>query len=118
MAAVRCRRIPASAAAADASAARSSSVPPRVFGSPATIIRSDAPTADASAAADPPPGVGSVELKASRRSRTDLSASSITHDLPLLDHRADRRGAGADQIDRRTVHDHGIHLLARFEAAE
>ena len=37
----------------------------RVFGSPATITSSDAPTADASAAADPPPGVGSDELKAS-----------------------------------------------------
>ena len=32
--------------------------PLRVFGSAATIISSDAPTADASADADPPPGVG------------------------------------------------------------
>ena len=49
--------------------------PFRVFGSPVTMISSDAPIADASAAADPPPGVGSEELKAESRSRTERSTS-------------------------------------------
>ena len=53
------------------SAARSSGVPVFVFGSPATIASSDAPSAPASAAAEPPPGVGSGEAKASSRSVTD-----------------------------------------------
>jgi hypothetical protein len=35
------------------------------------MTRSDAPTAPASADADPPPGVGSREANAARRSETD-----------------------------------------------
>ena len=80
--------------AAAASAARSSSEPVRVFGRPATIISSDAPTADASAAADPPPGVGSEELKAVSRSRTDLSVSDMC--VP------ERRHGGTDHTEERS----------------
>jgi hypothetical protein len=40
-----------------------------------------------------------------------------SHDLPLLDDRPDRVRTDADEIDRRSVHDHCVHLLARFEAA-
>src|SRR6185295_17204471 len=75
--------MPASADAADASAARSSSVPARVFGRLATIVRSDAPTADARAAAEPPPGVGVGALNTASRSRTDLSARSMKGVLTL-----------------------------------
>jgi hypothetical protein len=47
------------------------------LGSPATIISSDAPTADASADADPPPGVGSAELNAVSRPRIDCSVNDM-----------------------------------------
>src|SRR6516162_7906690 len=67
-----------STAPASVSRARSSSDPVRVLGSPATIIRREAPIADARAAADPPPGVGSDELNAVSRSRTDRSMSGIS----------------------------------------
>jgi len=40
------------------------------LGSPATIASNDAPSAPASAAADPPPGVGSEEENASSNSVT------------------------------------------------
>src|SRR5438034_3039569 len=116
MAAVSCSRIAISAADADASAARSSSDPFRVFSSPATIISSDVPTAEASADADPPPGVGSGALNAARISRTVLSASM--NDASLFDHRPDCVGANTDQINRRTVDDHRVHLLAGFEASD
>ena len=48
--------------------------PVRDFGSPATIIRSDAPIAPAIAAAVPPPGVGSELARASRKAETGRSA--------------------------------------------
>jgi hypothetical protein len=41
------------------------------------MTRSDAPTAPASADADPPPGVGSDEEKAARRSETDDDKSFV-----------------------------------------
>src|SRR5207247_2343015 len=71
----------------------------------------------ARAAADPPPGVGSDEAKAESRSRTDLSISMM-NDLALLDHRADGVGADANQVDRWSGDDDGVHLLADFEAAD
>src|SRR5262249_38339323 len=98
------------------SALRSSSVLLRVFGSAATITSSDAPTADASADAEPPPGVGSLELNASRRSVTDLSTSM--NDASFFDYGCDGFGAHADQIDSGTVDDDGVHLLARLDAAD
>src|SRR5438034_4074934 len=109
--------MPASADAASANAARSSSAPDRVFGNPVTIVSSAAPTDAARAAADPPPGVGSDEAKAESRSRTDLSISMM-NDLALLDHRADGVGADANQVDRWSGDDDGVHLLADFEAAD
>src|SRR5262249_61047164 len=94
-------RIRGSVPAAAARAARSSSELVRVFGSDATMSSSDAPIAEESAAADPPPGVGSGELNAARRS--EIARSRSMHDPSLLDHRADRVGADADQIDSRSV---------------
>jgi hypothetical protein len=49
----------------------SSSVAALDFGSPATMARSDAPTAPDNAAADPPPGVGDEERNAASRSVTE-----------------------------------------------
>src|SRR3989442_15480278 len=98
------------------SAARSWSELDRVFGSAATIISNDAPTAEASAAADPPPGVGSDDANAASRSRTVLSVSM--NDLRFFDHRADGVRADANQIDRRPGHDDRVHLLADLEAAD
>ena len=102
-----------------------SSVPLRVFGRPATIISSDAPIADASAAADPPPGVGSDGANAASRSRrTEMLSSQRSWSAcratirALLDDRADRSRADADQIDRRAVDDDRVHLLAGLEAAD
>src|SRR5712691_1499766 len=100
--------MPISASVADASADRSSSDPVRVFGSAATISSSEAPIAEASADAEPPPGAGSEELNAARTSRTGRSTSM--DDAPLLDD-------GADEIDRRSSHHDRVHLLARLEAA-
>src|SRR5689334_10788006 len=71
---------------------------------------------EASAAADPPPGVGSEELNASRRSRTERSTSM--HEPTFLDDRSNRVRADAYQIDGRTVDDYRIHLLAGLEAAD
>src|SRR5262245_60705537 len=102
--------MPASASAAAASAARSAAEPGRVFGSDATISSSDAPIADESADADPPPGVGSGELNAARRSGSAKSRSM--HNASLLDHGANRVRADADQVDRRSVDDDCVHLLA------
>src|SRR4030095_8993660 len=112
-----------SAAAVSDNVDRSVSAPLRVFGSPATIIKSDAPSAAASADAEPPPGVGSDELNEASRSRSGLSASAMpailwNDDAPFLDHRVDRRRRHANQIDRRAVDDHGIHLFPRLEAAD
>src|SRR5436190_24330514 len=109
--------MPASADAASANAARSSSAPDRVFGNPVTIVSSAAPTDEASAAADPPPGVGSDEASAEIRSRTGLSISTL-NDLALLDHPEDCVGADAHQVDRRPGDDHRVHLFADFEAAD
>src|SRR5262245_13241665 len=63
-----------SVSAASASLARSSS-DRDFFGSPATMMSSDAPTAPARAAAEPPPGVGVGALNAFRTSRRGLSIS-------------------------------------------
>ena len=52
--------------------------PVRVFASPATIISSEAPTAEARADAEPPPGVGSGALNAASRSRSVRSMSFMT----------------------------------------
>ena len=57
-----------------ASAARSLSAPVRVLANPLTMMSSEVPSADARAAAEPPPGVGSGELNAASRSRTDVSS--------------------------------------------
>src|SRR5262245_34623721 len=116
MASVSCWRRPVSAALAWCNACRSSSVPARVFGRLATMINSAAPTADASADAEPPPGVGSLELKASSSSRTDRSTSM--HDRSFLDHHGDGIRADAHQIDGRAVHDHRVELFAGLEAAD
>src|SRR5919201_6143468 len=83
-------------AAAAASAARSCSVPDRVFGIAPTISRSAAPTDAARADADPPPGVGSVDAKAARSSRNGRSVNTVLPaaryrtilELPGLAHRA------------------------------
>ena len=107
--------MPISAAVADASAERSSSDPVRVFGSAATISSSEAPMAEASADAEPPPGAGSEELNAARTSRTGRSTSM--DDAAFLDDGADGIGADADEIDRRSPHHDRVHLLARLEAA-
>src|SRR5471032_2524671 len=40
------------------------------------------------------------------------------NDPPAFDHRADRLSANAQQVDRRPVDDHRIHLLADLEAAD
>src|SRR5579871_4193890 len=109
--------MPTSCAAAASSAARSSSELWRVFGSPATISSSDAPTDAASALADPPPGVGSDEENAFKRSRTDLS-SRANDNLSFLDHVTDGLDADTDQIDRRSVDRHRIHLLSHFQAPD
>ena len=92
----------------------------RVFGSAATIISSDAPTADASAAADPPPGVGSEELNAASRSRTDLSDKRHVRStsFPFLTTARIVVRADANQIDRRPGDDDRVHLLAGLEAAD
>src|SRR5262245_15122106 len=82
---------------------------------PATMRRSATPTAAASADADPPPGVGAGDLNASSSSRTVLSTS---HDDALLDDGANRAGADAHEIDRGTVDDDRVHLLADLEAAD
>src|SRR5258708_115902 len=116
MAAVNSSRIAASAAHAAARAAGSSSDPFRVFASPATIIRSDTPTAETSADADPPPGVGSGALNAASTSRTVRSTSM--NDASFLDHRTDRLRADADQIDRRPVDAHCVHLRAGVQASD
>src|SRR5438128_148495 len=107
----------ASAVVAAVSAARSSSDPFRVLVSPATISRSDAPSAAASAAADPPPGVGSGALNTERRSRSGRSMSFMNH-FPFFHDGANRLCPDADQIDGRAVDDHGVHLLAGLEAAD
>src|SRR5712691_7087708 len=104
-----------SAFVADPSADRSSSDPARVFGKPATIISSEAPIAEASADAEPPPGAGSEELNALSTSRTGRSTSM--DDASFLDDGADGIGADADEIDRRSPHHDRVHLLARLEAA-
>src|SRR5438034_9006975 len=109
--------MPASADAASANAARSSSAPDRVFGNSVTIVSSAAPTDEASAAADPPPGVGSDDANAESRSRTGLSISML-NDLALLDHSADRVGADAHQVDRGSGDNHRVHLFADFETAD
>src|SRR3954470_24663560 len=106
MAAVSRLRRSARTPAADVSAARSSSVPDLVFGSAATIIRSEAPTAEASAAAEPPPGVGSLELNAASRSRTDLSVSDMIC-IPLTVNR-DYGGNGITQRNEETETSRGI----------
>ena len=54
---------------------RSSGAPVFVLGSAATIASSEAPSAPVSAAADPPPGVGSGEENASSTALNGLSAS-------------------------------------------
>ena len=59
---------PAHCWCASASRPRSSTVTARDFAIPPTIVSSDAPTAPASADAEPPPGVGSGERKAASRS--------------------------------------------------
>src|SRR5581483_9939128 len=102
--------MPVSAAAAAASAARSSSLFARVFGRRDTINSSEAPIADAAAEAEPPPGVGSADASAAISSRTVLS-TSIDHDPPILDDLAYRRPAHAQQIDRRTAEHDDVHLL-------
>src|SRR5579864_5140221 len=115
IASVSCRRSPTSTAAAACSAARFSSDPDRVFRLPDTMIRSDAPTAQASAEADPPPGVGSDELNASSRSvngrSTSMGHASFFHDG------ANRVRADTNEIDGRTIDDDRVQLLAGFEAA-
>src|SRR5215207_5698593 len=123
MASVSRARIPSRTAAASASAGRSASAPVRVFGRAATIISSDAPSAAESADADPPPGVGSEELNAASSWRSGWSASGmrpvlLIDDAALLDHRADRGRRDADEIDRRSIDDHRVHLLPRLEAAD
>src|SRR5438270_13308963 len=69
--------MPSRTSRAAVNASRSPSAPVRVFGSDATFISSDAPVADASAAADPPPGVGAEELNAARRSRSERSIRAM-----------------------------------------
>src|SRR2546425_12528834 len=102
---------------AAASAARSSSEPDRVFGSADTIIRSDAPIADATADADPPPGAGSDEANAASRSRTDLSVSimrvyeggaALTRmNASLHDNHANRVRTDTNQSDYQPIDDDG-----------
>src|SRR5205807_4278219 len=101
-----CRPVRAERAAP--SAWRSASVPDLDFGSPATIIRSDAPIAEASADADPPPGVGSDEANAASRSRTVFS---VSNEPSLFDHRLDRLGPDAHQVDGGPGDDHRVHLF-------
>src|SRR6476646_8604142 len=74
-----------------------------------------APVADAIAAADPPPGVGSGEAKAESTSRSDLSVS--IDDAPFLDDGSDGVRAHANQLDGTAVQHDGVQLLADFEAA-
>src|SRR4029453_901523 len=95
----------------------SSSVAARDLGRAATIASRDAQSAPASAAAEPPPGVGLGERKASRRAVTERSVS-VMDDGTALDHRGDRRGADPDQIYRIAGDEDGIHQLAGLEAAD
>ena len=108
----------------------SSSVAARDLGRPATIASSDAPMAPASAAADPPPGVGSDDLKAARRSvtvravschdsRSEVRDASFRKTMrAAFDDAGDRRRADADQIDGVAGDEDGVHELAGFEAAD
>src|SRR5437762_1677853 len=107
---------------------------PRLVASPATSISRETPAAEARADAEPPPGVGSGALNAESRSRSVRSMSFMTpprqqrvpvsssapldDDLSFLDDRPDRLRPDADQIDRRSVDDDGVHLLAGLEAAD
>src|SRR6185295_9888834 len=67
-----------------ASADRSASDPLRVFGNAATISSKEAPTAEASADAEPPPGVGRELANAASRSRTDPSTRVMILCCPSL----------------------------------
>ena len=69
--------MPLSAPVAKASAVRSSSDWLRVRSSPATMSNSEAPIDEASADAEPPPGVGSDEANAEMTSRSDLEVSTL-----------------------------------------
>src|SRR5215203_5748469 len=87
----------------------------RGLGNPATIASSDAPAAPASAAAEPPPGVGSEERNAASSPETVASVSLIeftcqyavrcptilagSSDHPAaLDDRGYRRRSHSDQV--------------------
>src|SRR6266545_623718 len=115
--------------------AASSAVAARDFGNPATMASSDAPIAPARAAADPPPGVGSRDRKASSRLVTVRSVSfkSARSQLPdyrspdypladdyltTLDHACDRCDPNANQVDGITSDQHGVHEFTGFEAAD
>src|SRR5262245_27545436 len=94
----------------------SSSVAARDFGRPATIPSSEAPSAPASPAAEPPPGVGLGERNASSREATERSVSFMDGYAAFVDGRDGRR-ADADQIYRISVHQDRVHQLAGLEAA-
>src|SRR5512147_1677729 len=105
-----------SSEAARSSAPRSASGDVRVFCMCATMSSSEAPTAPASAEADPPPGVGSVDANASRISETVLLTSM--HDLSGFDDGTNGRRADPNEIDRYAVHEDSVHLLAGFERTQ
>src|SRR5262245_37186519 len=125
--------MPPAAASAPASAVRSSSELDFVFGSAATMASREAPIADASAEAEPPPGVGWGEAKAASTSRRDWSINTM--DIPPargapppldvvsrghsggdVDHatafhdRANGLRADANEIDCRSGDDDRVHL--------
>src|SRR5690349_5842477 len=108
------------------SASRASGVLVLFFGMPATIASRETPIAPASADADPPPGVGSDDAKASRRLVTDccinmrspMVGQRAGHDAPPFEYRRDRRGVDPKKIDGRSVDQDGVELFAGLEAAD
>src|SRR5262245_48452067 len=83
------------------------------------MMSRDVPSAEASAAADPPPGVGSDELNAASASRIEVAVIVGSVNNPaVLDHGTNHVRADANEIDGRTPEDDGVHLLADFKAAD
>src|SRR5215510_4044329 len=106
---------------ASARSAVSSGAPVLVFGRPATIRRSDTPTAPARAAADPPPGTASVDEKASIRSASAISAKRggsgfMEYDLAAFDDHLNGRCVHANQFGQAALEHDRVHQLAGLEA--